>query len=237
MPRTIKRELIGRQGRGWTAEEAKQQYLFLILNGDGVRHKPSARIDDPYRMQFGRGFFFLTLTRRGPNHISNSHRRGTTMKQNLNGDGVSGKTPKSKFSRTSDLAARTRLRTLKQAAEESLARIDALIETVHTAESQELAGALEIAAKENRDYFAGKMGRVRERLEALGQQLNFGDCVSDDRQLLRLELIHLHVLLESCRPDRLASYGIYLDARQSGVLAESIEALVLDVVNMRARIK
>lgn len=159
------------------------------------------------------------------------------MNQNLKTDSASDPNPKAKSSRSSVDVARRRLRTLGQATEESLARIDALIEVAHKTETQELTGALAMAAKENREYFDGKMARVRERLALMVQQLNFGDCVLDERQLLRLELIHLHVLLECGRPERLASCGIYLDARQSAVLGESIEALVLDVVNMRARIK
>lgn len=134
-------------------------------------------------------------------------------------------------------AGRKKLQVIQQLAEEILLRIEQLLHQDPAVVLAKKTGVIPREIEDTQDYFLQKVRRIRKSLTELREQFEQHSEPLDRRELIRVELMVLMVLVESYRPERITEAGLKLDEQAREVISERIESLALDILNMRERLK
>jgi hypothetical protein len=84
-----------------------------------------------------------------------------------------------------------------------------------------------------RDALLGKLGELRQSLEALAAEFSLAAHPLDIRQVLDAELSTLWVMFENCRPARMKGFGQAFDPRARVALEAHVEKLLSAVLSLR----
>jgi hypothetical protein len=122
-------------------------------------------------------------------------------------------------------------------ADEILVRLERLLREDPAAIVDKQTGMLPREVQEKQAYFLEKIVHAENTLRELARVVPRTDQAADPRQLVSTELMLFFVLVEAFRPERFTEAGFKLDERTRSTISEKIDSLVLDIFNMRERLK
>jgi hypothetical protein len=118
-----------------------------------------------------------------------------------------------------------------------LSRIEQLFHDDPAAIVGKQPGMLPPEIEDTQAYFLQKTQHARDTLRALSELLQLTPKPPEARELVSTELMLLFVLVESFRPQRIQELGWKPDQQIQDAIREKIEAIGLDIINMRERLK
>lgn len=130
-----------------------------------------------------------------------------------------------------------KLKAAERVASDILARLATTVREDPAAIADNHATMLPREIEDQQTYFLGKIAHIQETLKELGGLLPSSSREATVREQISIELMVLFVLIDCFRPERLRESGWNPDAGVEEVIRERVESLVLDVINIRERLK
>lgn len=134
-----------------------------------------------------------------------------------------------------ETAVRERLQAARLLLENGLARLQQVIEQRQPLAAPPSVQGIDI--DDSRAFFLEKFQNIRASLQNMAEQLNLPAIYPENKQILDLELLALMVVVERTRAPQIATGDSEFDGKVREVLNDTIESVVLDLLNLRARLK
>jgi len=139
--------------------------------------------------------------------------------------------------KTADPGYAHRVAAVLQLATELLAQIEQHFQDDPLAIVDRQEGAQPREIEDARSYFLEKIEHARETLREMVDLVRPPTGPPDKRELIRSELMALFVLVESLRPSHLSEAVTHAGDETGQSIYKAIDALGLDVINLRQRLK
>lgn len=134
-----------------------------------------------------------------------------------------------------EISVRERLQAVRFVLEEGLSRVERLIESGSFLNTNRHLEGLEF--DDEREFFVQKLNSIRQSLQLMAERLELPVSYPENKRILQLELFALMVIVEGSRANYLVTGNTEFDQKVRDVLGDSIEKSVLDLLNLRARVK
>lgn len=126
---------------------------------------------------------------------------------------------------------------MQQLVKEILVRIEVYFRDDPLAIVDRQEGAQPREIEDAQSYFLEKIGHARETMREMAELLRLPGGSAEKRELIRGELMALFVLVESLRPSQDSERGPDAGEETMRSIYMAIDALGLDVINLRQRLK
>lgn len=134
-----------------------------------------------------------------------------------------------------EVLVRERLQAVRFVLEEGVSRVERLIESGSFLNTNRHLEKLEF--NDEREFFVQKLTGIRQSLQLMADRLELPASFPEERRILQLELFALTVIVEGARSNHLVAGDTAFEKKVRDVLADSIENIALDLLNLRARVK
>lgn len=128
-----------------------------------------------------------------------------------------------------------RLQAVRYVLEEGLSRVERLIDGGCFLNTNRQLEKLEF--DDERQFFIQKLTAIRQSLQLMADRLELPASFPENKRVLQVELFALTVIVEGARANHLVTGDSAFDQKVREVLADSIENITLDLLNLRARVK
>jgi len=136
---------------------------------------------------------------------------------------------------TPDVLVRERLQAVRFVLEEGVTRVERLVDSGSFLNTNRHLEKLEF--NDEREFFVQKLTAIRQSLQLMAERLELPASFPEDKRILQLELFALTVIVEGARANHIVSGDSAFDQKVREVLADSIDNIALDLLNLRARVK